>query len=117
MALEFDPQPESRPLALEHLIKAKETLLLRKEELATGTSSYAVESGSGSGKGKGKGEEVEAGLVNDRVEDLSEEERKAEGKDIEELIQDLDSKVSSVASLSSLFSSLAFLFVSLSLES
>ncbi|KAL7411898.1 hypothetical protein BDY24DRAFT_125464 [Mrakia frigida] len=94
MALEFDPQPESRPLALEHLIKAKETLLLRKEELATGNSSYAVESGSGSGKGKGKGEEVEAGLVNDRVEDLSEEERKAEGKDIEELIQDLDSKVS-----------------------
>jgi len=98
MALEFDPQPESRPLALEHLIKAKETLLLRKEELATGTSSYAVDSGKG--KGKGKGEEVEAGLVNDRVEDLSAEERKTEGKDIEELIQDLDSKVSSERDLS-----------------
>ena len=95
MALEFDPTEGSRPLALEHLVKAKDALLLRKTELANGESGWVV-AGAGAGKGKGKssGEEIEAGLVNDRVEDLSAEERTAEGKDIEELVQDLDSKVS-----------------------
>lgn len=90
MALEFDPSSDSRPLALEHLEKAKASLLARQKELRTGVSGFVEE---GPSKGKGTGEAVPEGLVKDRVEGLSKEDRGKEVVDIEELVKDLDVKV------------------------
>jgi HAT1-interacting factor 1 len=102
VALEFDPADPtaSRPKALEECEKAKRSLMERREELVEGRSKGVVsgrENGDVKGKGKGKEvvEEEKESLVKDRVEEMSGEERKGEITSIDEILTDLDVKVSS----------------------
>ncbi|CED83065.1 Cell cycle-regulated histone H1-binding protein [Phaffia rhodozyma] len=94
VALEFASMLEDHQArALGHVELSKASLLERRAELESGVSGFEV-GPEESIKGKGKeGKILAEDVVKDRVEKLSEEERKAETKEIDELLEDLDLKI------------------------